>query len=76
MGKPKNPIRSHKLTVTTTLVVRRYLEKLVLSGLFGKNAPEAAERLLARALEDLVDNGKLDRLRPGGAGSSGRKGQQ
>jgi hypothetical protein len=36
------------------------LERLVLTGFYGKNPAEAAERLLARSIEALMKNGTLD----------------
>lgn len=59
MAKPPNQLESVKLTITTTPHVRRYLEELVEGGFHGKNAPEAAERLLARSLETMVADGRL-----------------
>jgi hypothetical protein len=62
MPKPPNPIASEKITITSTPHMRLYLEDLVKSGLYGKNAPEAAERLLARAIETMIASGTLRRL--------------
>ena len=62
MAKPRNPVESEKILVTTTPYVRRYLEHLVAGGLYGKNVSEAAERLIARSIESLVREGILKRL--------------
>ena len=66
MPKPRNPIDSEKIRVTTTPTVRAYLEELVKGGLYGKNAAEAAERLIARGIESLINDGALRRLAPRG----------
>jgi hypothetical protein len=41
-----------------------YLEELVGSGLYGKNPAEAAERLIALGIEDLIRQGTLKRRAP------------
>ncbi len=64
MSKPHNPVQSEKITLTTTPLVRMYLETLVAGGLYGKNAPEAAERLLAGAIEERIREGILTRVVP------------
>lgn len=53
---------SKQIVVTTTPHVRDYLEQLVKTGLYGKNAPEAADRLLSRSIEELLKEGSLKRL--------------
>ncbi len=60
MAKPKNLIESVVVQVTTTPQVRTLLERLVATGLYGKNIAEAAERLLARELERRVGSGSLE----------------
>ena len=59
MAKPKNRIESVPLQVTTTPQVRKLLEHLVDTGLYGKNVAEAAERLIAHELERRIDEGRL-----------------
>lgn len=44
-------------------MVHEYLEDLVLSGLYGKSAAEAAERLIGRGVEALIREGSLRRRR-------------
>jgi hypothetical protein len=57
--------------------VKSLLAKLVEGGLYGKNAAEASERLVARALEQMVADGALKAPAPqlpsdsGGRTSSG-----
>jgi hypothetical protein len=62
MGKPRNPVQSEKLLITTTPQVRLYLEELAAGGLYGKNANEAAERLLAGAIEERIREGTIKRV--------------
>lgn len=59
MAKSKNTIGTVKITISTTSTVQRFLDRLVLTGLYGKNPADAAERLLARSLEALVKDGSL-----------------
>jgi hypothetical protein len=49
------------ITISTTEGIQQYLEDLVSGGLFGKNPAEAAERLVARGLENLLRDGTLSR---------------
>lgn len=61
MPRKKNQLTTVSITLSTTQAVVDYLEALVESGLYGKNPAEAAERLIARGIEDLVERGKLQR---------------
>lgn len=63
MPRPKNQLETVSITLSTTQVVITYLEALVASGLYGKNPAEAAERLIAFGIEELVQRGTLKRLR-------------
>lgn len=63
MAKPPNSIGTVKITISTTQPVQEHLEKLVLTGFYGKNPAEAAERLLANSIRDLVKDGTLDNAR-------------
>jgi len=51
MARKPNPIKSVQITVSTTPLLHSYLSALVDTGLYGKNAAEAAERLLAKGVE-------------------------
>jgi hypothetical protein len=66
VARTKNVLPTQSLTLSTTPRVHEYLRRLVLTGLYGKNPAEAAERLLARSLEELLANGRLppERGRP------------
>jgi|GraSoi2013_100cm_1033763.scaffolds.fasta_scaffold184609_2 hypothetical protein len=66
MPRKRNNVPTVTITISTTEGVRSYLDALVSGGLFGKNPAEAAERLVARGLENLLRDGTL-RARSGGA---------
>lgn len=59
MAKSKNLIETVTLTLSTTPHVFERLERLVHTGYYGKNAAEAAERLLARTIEELEETARL-----------------
>lgn len=59
MAREPNPLPSEQLRITTTRRVLEYLDELVQTGLYGRSRPEAAERLLIRSLQTLIDNGTL-----------------
>ena len=65
MPRKKNQLDTVSISVSTTRPVIEYLETLVESGLYGKNPTEAAERLIAWALEELIRTGTLQRLNRG-----------
>jgi hypothetical protein len=61
MPRPKNQLETVSITLSTTRPVVDYLERLVESGLYGKNPAEAAERLVALGIEDLIRRDLLAR---------------
>ena len=61
MARKPNNIETVTITVSTTRPIERYLAKLVSTGLYGKNPAEAAERLVARSIEQLIRSGTLGR---------------
>lgn len=63
MPRSRNTIPSRTITITTTDQVLRLLGRLVRTGLHGKNPAEAAERLLANALRDVLVRGELGKPR-------------
>jgi hypothetical protein len=63
MPRSPNHLPTVTITVSTTPQMRRYLVALVSTGLFGKNAAEAAERLIARSVEQLTREGVISRRR-------------
>ncbi len=62
MPRLPNKIKTVTITVSTTPMVHGHLEALVDTGLYGKNAAEAAERLIAQGIQDLLAAGTLIRL--------------
>jgi hypothetical protein len=63
MPRTPNHLPTVTITVSTTPQIQKYLVRLVSTGLFGKNAAEAAERLIARSVETLTRDGTLRRVR-------------
>jgi hypothetical protein len=65
MPRTPNSVKTITITVSTTPPVHGFLEQLVATGLFGKNPAEAAERLIARGIEQhlrertLLDKGPI-----------------
>lgn len=59
MSRKPNRLRTVMLTISTTPQVREYLRQLLDTGLYGKNEPEAAKRLLTRTLDDLLGQNRL-----------------
>jgi len=60
MAKAPNTIETVTITLSTTRPVQMLLERLVLTGFYGKNPAEAAERLVARSIEALTKEGALN----------------
>jgi len=69
MPRKKNQLETVSITLSTTEPVVAYLEALVESGLYGKNPAEAAERLVAQGIEELIRRGTL-RVREPNRGQS------
>ena len=59
MTKPNNLLETDKLTLSTNPIIVKRLERLVHTGFYGKNAAEAAERLVAQTLEGMDRDGRL-----------------
>ena len=59
MARKKNQVETVSVTISTTPPIVQYLEGLVLTGLYGKTTPEAAERLIAQRIEQLINQGAL-----------------
>lgn len=60
MPRDANKIGTVTITISTTPPVKQHLEALVATGLYGKNAAEAAERIVARGLEQLIAERRLE----------------
>jgi hypothetical protein len=59
MPKPANTIETVQITISTTRTVQSHLEQLVLTGLYGKNPADAAERVLTRSIETMLKDGTI-----------------
>lgn len=62
MAKPPNQLSTVPLRLSTTSAVLEYLKQLVSTGLYGRNHTEAAERLIARGIERLLQEGTIQRI--------------
>ncbi len=65
MPRKPNELKTEPLTIAATPQVVAYLKQLLKTGFYGKNPADAAERLLARTLERMVDAGRLKPPRGG-----------
>lgn len=63
MARGPNSLKTVTVTISTTPHIKEYLRKLVMTGLYGKNEAEAAERLVARGIERLIGEGALKKRR-------------
>lgn len=63
MARKPNNLETVTMTISTTPPIMGRLKDLVSTGLYGKNPAEAAERLVARSIEDLLQNGTLAKLK-------------
>jgi hypothetical protein len=59
MARSRNPLPTVAITISTNPQIKSYLSELVPSGLYGNNEAEAAERLLAKAIDSLIREGAL-----------------
>ena len=59
MARKENQLETVQITISTTQQVLDLLRALVDTGLYGKNAAEAAERLLAQSLSQLIHEQRL-----------------
>jgi hypothetical protein len=63
MGRTRNDVNTVQLTISTTPYVVEELKKLVRTGHYGKNAAEAAERLIAIELQKLFGEEAMKRTK-------------
>ena len=54
MARHRNKVKTVTITLSTTEKVHEHLERLVATGMFGKNPAEAAERLVSKGIQDLL----------------------
>jgi hypothetical protein len=59
MAHPPNQLETVPLRISTTRAVVEYLKELVATGLYGRHHTDAAERLIARGIEGLLQQGVL-----------------
>ena len=59
MARKPNAIPTVSVKLSTTPQVQEYLEQLAKTGLYGKTATEAAERLVAERVRELLRDGFL-----------------
>ncbi len=65
MSRKPNDLPTEELRLSTTPQVVGYLKRLLRTGLYGKNPADAAERLLTRALEEKLKEGRIKSPRGG-----------
>jgi hypothetical protein len=53
----------HPIDMRTSPAIRKYLEALVQSGLYGFTIEEAAERIICRHINKMIVNGTLPKIR-------------
>jgi len=63
MPKKKNSLTVERVTFTTTTQVRSSLESLVLTGLYGRSVPEAAEAIILEYLRKDIKRSRIE-LKP------------
>jgi hypothetical protein len=60
MARPENSLDSVEIRISTNPIIKAHLEALVRTGRYGKNYAEAAERIIAGEIGQLVEKGKLN----------------
>lgn len=61
MARPSNTFESLTLTIAVTPQIKTYLEDLTLKGTFGCSPAEAARMVLSRAIDEMINQGALQR---------------
>lgn len=61
MARPSNNFESVSLTIAVTPQMRVYLEDLTMKGTHGCSPAEAARMVLSRAIEDMINDGGLEK---------------
>ena len=60
MGRRKNILETVSMTIATNQPLVDKLESLISSGLYGKSSTEAAERLIAKGVQELEKEGLIN----------------
>lgn len=68
MARKPNSVKTVQIRISTNPRIQEYLERLVDTGLYGKNPAEAADRLIASGIEQILREGIL--LNPNNQGSN------
>ena len=61
MARPSNNFESSPVTVAFTPQIRQYLDDLTLKGTFGGSPADAVRMIVNNAIENMLNNGALDR---------------
>lgn len=59
MARKSNDMPTRLVRISTTPQVIEYLERLVSTGLYGKNPAEAMDRLVSEKIRSLISSGEL-----------------
>lgn len=60
MPRKPNKHKTERITINVTPQIKYYLERLVDRGLYGKTHTEAANRMVARGIESVIEDGHLE----------------
>jgi hypothetical protein len=60
-GRTANKVETVWVRISTTPKVKKYLDVLTTMELYGKTAPEVAERFISERIQDLIADGTLKR---------------
>jgi hypothetical protein len=61
MARERNKMKTVQITISTNTVLCGDLDKIVLTGYFGNGRAEAAERLVAEGVRNLIREGTIFR---------------
>jgi hypothetical protein len=56
-GRPSNRVKTEIITVSTTSQIKHCLEKLALTGTYGKTATEVANHIIGEEIRELAREG-------------------
>lgn len=59
MPRKPNKHKTERITINVTPQIKYYLERLVDRGLYGKTPTEAANRMVTRGIESVIEDGHL-----------------
>jgi len=64
MARNKNPVGTVQERFSGNRLIRAYLQDLVQTGLYGRTAGEAAERLVSQGIQRAIEQGTISRRPP------------